>query len=233
MSESQKRPSMLDSGRPNSLRTLRAAHRTNLDYASFFLEFQEELAGESDRATMILAAAHLDDLLMFRIADSRPFDLSFDKDFPWLFRHEGPLGTFSHRMEIACLFGLIDDETYQQLDIVRELRNICAHSKQPVRFSDVIVRNYAKRLFEPSVAIMMTAAWAEKHMKSAFIAEVSFIAACVSGQTREEVKAVLQEAYEIASHAPSQDTRHEQSPRKNREAHKGTTPSRRHRSSRA
>ncbi|UYN94905.1 MAG: hypothetical protein KIT25_23290 [Enhydrobacter sp.] len=192
-----RRPSILDASRPNSLRTLRSAFQKKLD-VSDYADFFDELHGESDRATVILAAAHLDDLLMFRIADSRPFDVSFERDFPWIFRMDGPMSSFSRRMEIACLFSAIDDETYQQLDIIRELRNICAHTRDPVRFTDQAIHNYAIRLFEPPIGFLSKDA-ARTNLKTAFIIEALLIAVAVSHGSRDEARASVSEAYAMAS----------------------------------
>jgi hypothetical protein len=59
------------------------------------------------------------------------------------------MATLSAKMELACLFGFIEDKTYQQLDIIREMRNACAHSKRPVDFSNKEVVNVVRKLFGP------------------------------------------------------------------------------------
>jgi DNA-binding MltR family transcriptional regulator len=90
----------------------------------------------------------LDDLLTACL--SKRFCISpTEKEVSAAFRFEGPLGTFSAKMEVACLFGFIEDETYQQLYIIREMRNACAHSKRSVDFSSKAIINVVRKLFGP------------------------------------------------------------------------------------
>jgi DNA-binding MltR family transcriptional regulator len=77
---------------------------------------------ESDRASIILAAAFLDSFLGDCMA--RRFSGHFDGD---LFRGDGALGTFSRRISMARALGWIHEDTASDLDIVRKIRNDFAH----------------------------------------------------------------------------------------------------------
>jgi DNA-binding MltR family transcriptional regulator len=145
-----KRPSMFRET-PGSIKTLRQSYKDRTK-AIEELRYQKELTGESDRSAIILMASTLEDGLVFPLMDAITRNLKYSlssNDFDRVFRFEGPLGTFSSRLEIACLFGVIEDATYEQLTLVRELRNVCAHSKQAIDFGDATLKNVARRLFQP------------------------------------------------------------------------------------
>jgi DNA-binding MltR family transcriptional regulator len=104
-----------------------------------------DLSRETDRSSIILMASILDNALATRIAESLCFSPN-NSEFDYIFRFEGPMATFSARMEIACIFGLIEDATYEQLNIIREMRNACAHSRHVLTFADPTLSTVAKRL---------------------------------------------------------------------------------------
>ena len=109
----------------------------------------DEISGESDRAVVILIATLLADALEFLLVQRliiQPDKTQMDH----IFRFEGPLGSFSSRIEISYLFGFIDEVTRSQLNDIREMRNACAHTKHPITFSVPALANVAKRLFAPT-----------------------------------------------------------------------------------
>jgi hypothetical protein len=156
---------------PGSVKSLRRYYRDRLAVPDQF-KLQGELAGESDRSAIILLAALLDDALVFRLIAGLSFEPTGD-EVERIFRFEGPLGTFSARMEVAYLFGCIEDRTYADLDVIREMRNACAHSKHALTFSDDALANVARRLFLPSG--MMTTEMAEEGLKGAVIVTGIFL----------------------------------------------------------
>jgi hypothetical protein len=98
-------------------------------------------------------------------------------------------------MEIACLFGVIEDETYQQLNIIREMRNICAHSRRRIRFDDPAIVNFIARLIAAFLEFV-NPKWAEEKTKvgktkEAFVMEVMFLAIALSHGSREEARKII------------------------------------------
>jgi hypothetical protein len=104
-----------------------------------------DLSKESDRSLIILCATILDDMLTNLIARNIALNME-DKEYDTIFRFEGPLGSFSSRIEIAYLFNLIDDISRSQLNDIREMRNACAHSKRTMTFATKELESVAKRL---------------------------------------------------------------------------------------
>jgi DNA-binding MltR family transcriptional regulator len=128
---------------------------------------------ESDRAAVILASAILDDVLTMVLAQR--FAIKIDEtQSDYVFRYEGPLGSFSSRVEIAYLFGIIEEATRSQLSDIREMRNACAHSKQTLTFAHKELANVAKRLFKPR-GVTPLAEDTRDAIRHAFMIEFVFI----------------------------------------------------------
>ncbi len=93
----------------------------------------EELHGQSDRASVILLATSLEDAIEVRLKASMR-ELS-KGDYDRLFTGHAPLATFSAKIDLAWALELYGPKTRRDLHLVRELRNACAHSKQPLFFA--------------------------------------------------------------------------------------------------
>lgn len=186
---------------PGSVKSLRKFYKDPLNLPDKY-SLQGELAGESDRASVILMASLLDDALMYRISKHLCFEPTRE-EFDKVFRFEGPLGTFSARMEMACLFGFIEDETYEQLTLIREMRNACAHSKHALKFTDAVLGNVLKRMFAPLGVISPDIAGNEA--KGSFLVEGIFIYYSLYLGSREEgAKAVKEMLRDLRNSSPSQ-----------------------------
>jgi hypothetical protein len=131
---------------PRSVQTLRASYKYRLRILDGEA-FKAELTGESDGSCVILVSALIEDALTHRIV--RSFSIKSDAaELRAIFRPEGPLGTFSSRMEIACLFGIIGDAAYAQLDLVREYLR-----------SHEALRHFRRRYFEECCKEVVCTAW--------------------------------------------------------------------------
>jgi hypothetical protein len=188
---------------PASVKSLRRYYRDRLAVPDKF-SLQGELAGESDRSAVILLAALLDDALVFRLLAGLSFEPTAN-EVEHIFRFEGPLGTFSARMEVAYIFGCIEDRTYADLNVIREMRNACAHSKHTMTFSDDALVNVAKRLFLPGG--MMTAEMAEEGLKGAVIVTGVFLYySLLEGSRQKGYETVREMMRKLPEQSPSPDT---------------------------
>ena len=100
-------------------------------------KFFEELQNESPRAAVIIAGAFLDsqlrDLLSsFLVDDPKIVDefLGSDKN------PDRPLSSFSSRIKAAYCLGLIGKSIYQDLNVIRTIRNRFAHKMHGYTFED-------------------------------------------------------------------------------------------------
>jgi hypothetical protein len=130
-------------GRAGSIRTLRSTYRDKSNFDRY-LNFLETLGNETDRAAIILVASFLDDVLSTVLAAKAK--IGGLKEREHISRLGGPMGSFAHRIEIACLFGHIDQDIYCDLEIIREMRNACAHSIKPLSFASEEIKNVVNRL---------------------------------------------------------------------------------------
>jgi mannitol operon repressor len=197
------RPSMFK-GPAGSIKTLRRTYKDRFALPDVDTVLSE-LIGESDRSVVLLMTSLLDNALTVIIAKSLCFSPD-ENEIDAIFRFEGPLGSFSHKIEIAFLFGLIEDSTYQQLNIVREMRNACAHSNHPLTFSEEALVNVAKRLFHPLGFSPMPKDDDREHVKFSFVQEGLFLHGVLIHGSRQTAAKTMVEALALAvSRPPSPD----------------------------
>ncbi len=92
------------------------------------------IAYESDRGCIIVAAASFDKLLediIKRHINKFSVSRSLEKN---LFDLSGPISNFSAEISVCRAFGLIDDLAYNDLMILRKLRNAFAHAAEEASF---------------------------------------------------------------------------------------------------
>jgi hypothetical protein len=101
-----------------------------VDYKAMRKEFDNA----SDRAVAILGAAYVEeallDALLVRLGIDTPNTVEE------LTGNGAPLGTFSNKIVMAESVRLIGPRTRGDLDRIRKIGNECAHSVNPVVFSD-------------------------------------------------------------------------------------------------
>ncbi|CAE6724969.1 hypothetical protein [Candidatus Nitrotoga fabula] len=93
-----------------------------------FDEFADELLVETQpRALIILASSQIDYLLRSILEQYLWPKSAKLKEEDELLDGDRPLGTFSSRIKLAKRVGIIDNELYDLLNKLREIRNIAAH----------------------------------------------------------------------------------------------------------
>jgi DNA-binding MltR family transcriptional regulator len=96
----------------------------------------DDIYKESDRGAAILSATSVEDHLEWAIMQKmRPLwdDEGARND---MFGSSGTNSTFSAKILLAYSLGIIDKDARRQIDLVREIRNACAHARMPVSFDD-------------------------------------------------------------------------------------------------
>jgi hypothetical protein len=91
------------------------------EWDSFF----KELGRESERATAILAAAWIDDLLRRRL--TQLFSSGNKEARAQIFAPSGPFATFSAKIDAAFCIGWLDADVHHDLHVIRKVRNSFAH----------------------------------------------------------------------------------------------------------
>src|SRR5262249_6706493 len=96
------------------------------------LDALEAMDQDSDRAVAVVGATFLDEALR-RYVCARFVVLSA-KESDALFEPDMPLGSFSAKIKIAHALGLIGTQTRRDLDQIRGVRNVFAHSQRMLTF---------------------------------------------------------------------------------------------------
>ena len=97
--------------------------------SKLFDEFAEDLLAErSARPLIIVGASKIDHLLFEVLSTFLLPKRAKTKDQDELLEGDTPLGTFGSRIKICHRLGLIDETLCVTLELLRKLRNLCAHS---------------------------------------------------------------------------------------------------------
>lgn len=106
-------------------------------------EFLNSFNEESDRGAALVAASMLDDrlheILMAFLAEV-PIKENLLSGF------NAPLGTFAARTSVALALGLIQNNEYEEITIIRKIRNEYGHDWKPVSFETGVVAELCKKL---------------------------------------------------------------------------------------
>lgn len=99
--------------------------------------FIKEINEQTDRGAALIVATWLDEEL--RAAIKTKF-INSESNEKRVFGGNGPLSTFSSKIEIGYSLGLLSKQSYSDLTIIRKIRNDFAHSildsySEPVSFS--------------------------------------------------------------------------------------------------
>jgi len=101
------------------------------------MEFRISLTSETDRGSVLMAAAFLDDRLKLLLAARLINDRKLSRR---AFEFNGPLGTFSSRIDFSYLLGLLPKNAQRDLHLVRSIRNKFAHVAAPIGFDNSEVK---------------------------------------------------------------------------------------------
>ena len=106
-------------------------------------DYHSELAGESDRGAAILAAARFEDWLKSCVIECF---VELDKDLRDDLFDNGPLSTFSAKINLAFALGLYSKNVLKDLHTVKKIRNEFAHSAEPVKFDNQSISDMCRNL---------------------------------------------------------------------------------------
>jgi DNA-binding MltR family transcriptional regulator len=180
------------------------------DFATFIQEhservkrFRESLTPETDRGCAITSAAFVDEeikrLLIARLVDEPDLvDGAFGRN--------GPLSSFSARIDFAFLLGMLSKSGWRDLHLLRRIRNEFAHFPDPLSFNDESIRS---RCFEFTYTGRETQASARQHFTSAVCGMLAQIHARLFRAERPTIPKDLSESQIETVRATVQETRKE------------------------
>lgn len=112
---------------------------TNIaDYQSMLVLFENE----SDRGAAVLAGSYVENHLGLYL-QSKMKDTSLANR---MFSSEGPLSTFSQRVDLAQAFGFLSKEQCADFNLIKKIRNYFAHHPKEASFSDKPVSDWVSNL---------------------------------------------------------------------------------------
>ena len=92
----------------------------NEEFYRKWKQAEGEIFGNTDRSVAIVGAVILDEILGRMI---RLFMVENSKDVDQLFSGMNPLGPFSARIRIAYALGLVTEDEFHDLEIIKNVRN--------------------------------------------------------------------------------------------------------------
>jgi DNA-binding MltR family transcriptional regulator len=101
------------------------------------------LALETDRGCALMTAAFLESEIESLIKEKL---LGTNKEVEKLFEFNGPLGTFSSKAKLSYALGLISKSIFQDLEIIRNIRNDFAHNYKFIDFSTTSIKEKISKL---------------------------------------------------------------------------------------
>jgi DNA-binding MltR family transcriptional regulator len=113
-------------------------------------EWYESLESESDRGAALIAGETLSTALELLLRHVMPNTAKDD-----LFQGSAPLASFYARTNIAFAFGLVDEDSYRDLNLIRDIRNEFGHGILSLTFDSPPI---ASRVREFSILKKVTAA---------------------------------------------------------------------------
>lgn len=145
-------------------------------------QFNKLLEKESNRGVALISVAILDDLIekLFRsqlLRDEKYKKTLIDK----IFKVQGPLSSFWSKTLLARALGLITSDDFNDLELIRKIRNEFAHSFEDTNFDSQKIRQFVSELtsnLDSKKSIIDFSAF-ENRLK--FIFKVSFLHGRIHG----------------------------------------------------
>ena len=117
-----------------------------LEHAEDLASFVKELQAETDRGLPLVGAALIDEKLLNTLESFFVEGRSAEK---LLTAPNAPLGTFSSRIDACYSLALIDKFEYQEIGVIRKIRNEFAHARHGLSFEAEKIKGLCTSLQSP------------------------------------------------------------------------------------
>lgn len=108
-----------------------------------FMDFRISLINESDRGSVLMAAAFIEDKLSCLL---KSYFIDNERVCNQLLNGNGALATFSSKIDLTFLLGLIPENIFNDLHILRKIRNDFAHTASQISFETPSIQDRTKAL---------------------------------------------------------------------------------------
>jgi len=152
-----------------------------------FIDFRKMFSKESDRGSALMSAAFIDDklgqLIEHNMVDNKKARES-------IFDNSGALGTFSGKINIAYLMGLIPKNINDDIQLIRKIRNDFAHNASSITFDT----NYiASRCY----SLNLHALTKKEGPRAIFGSTVTSILSYINGRLKDSKRPQCENNYNI------------------------------------
>jgi hypothetical protein len=115
----------------------------------YFVAFHEEVNAEKNhRGAAILLASNIEVSLRYAIARLL---VTVDDSYKTLFRTSAPLSSFNAKIRFGYAIGLYKEQTTENLDRIRGIRNAFAHAVIPITFDTPEVSKVCGEMTMPEI----------------------------------------------------------------------------------
>jgi len=152
-----------------------------------FIDFRKMFSQESDRGSALMSAAFIDDKLG-QLIESNMVDNKKARES--IFDNSGALGTFSGKITIAYLMGLIPKKIHDDIQLIRKIRNDFAHNASHVTFETGHIASRCRAL--------KTHTWTKKETtRTIFGSTSTSILSYINGRLKDSKRPVCENDYDI------------------------------------
>jgi len=179
---------------PVYLRTLKQYARAQFGTSEESEAIVADLHKESDRGAIILAATSIEDTLENALGIRMKVLETDIEARTAVFGAEGTISTYSDKTLIAYALGIIDKKAKKQIDLVRYIRNACAHSRKPLSLEmPVLVDAVKAAIGEKTLKEMKD--HKPMTLRAAFICHCTALAYYIASGQKKEPLEIFAEAW--------------------------------------
>lgn len=155
------------------------------------------MADESDRGVVVILGSLIEDRLLDCLMRTFiPLSTAEKKN---LTRGGGLLSSFDSRIALAHALGVIEPDTVAMLQVVKAMRNACAHSRQDITFMTPELRAALGLLFHEDNAEEIQDAKSEVALRLMFFIATAFIFTVLDGDGTTAASARAQHILDTAA----------------------------------
>lgn len=115
------------------------------------ISLSQELNKETERGEALLASAYLDNLLSELIATQFAIAPEESRRLELFEGPTAPFANFSARIRVAYAFGLLSKDEYNDINLIRKIRNEFAHQLTGLSFDSDAIAAHCRRLISAKV----------------------------------------------------------------------------------
>jgi hypothetical protein len=161
----------LDALRNFTRRTVKTA---NLD------ELADRLAEESERGVVVVFGSATEDLLEERILQNF---VELDRERLKGMKRFGVLNNWASKASLAVALGIIDEDDAEVVEILKTMRNACAHSRLHIDFETPELRNALRLLLREELSPILDELHNKYGVRALFVQSCSTIWSRIRGAT--------------------------------------------------